>query len=196
MRPALFAAAAAICLAASPPPASSGPATPGVTDLLYAEFLAALPHPEDWDPGTEPDPGSLARLGALNPGREAEVRSILSDQARCLAPALVPATRRMLRAVADRLGPDKVRTLIGFYRSDEFRRFDAIDMARRKQGSVTPAQEAALERFAQANPVAIEFAQAVQRSAAFAAEDQAFMREAQRCAALRSEALARAKLHF
>jgi len=165
-----------------------------VTDSLYAEFLAALPHQEEWDPGTEPDPGWLARLGALNPGREAEVRAILTDQARCLAPALGPATRRMLRAIADRLGADKVRTLIRLYRSEEFRRFDAIDMARRKQGSVTSAQEAALERFAQANPVAIEFAQAVQRSAEFAAGDQAFMSEAQRCATLRTRALARAKL--
>src|SRR3954465_6754145 len=57
-------------------------------DALVERFIAALPHQEEFDPPATADARRLAQFGALNPGREQEVRTILTAEATCSAPAI------------------------------------------------------------------------------------------------------------
>jgi len=185
---------AAAFLAATPALAQPASPMPPVPESMLDELLTALPHQEEWAMTADPDPQEVARFVALNPGRERDVRTILSDHTRCLAPALVATTRRAIRVVGTRLGADKVRRLIAFYRSDDLRRMDAIDAAGQAGGKITPAQEEELARIRAANPVVAEFAAGIQNIGGIVAEDSVFMNEATRCATARAEALQKAKL--
>jgi len=190
-------AAAALCLLAAPVEAFAPPAAgeaPLASEALVDQFLAALPHPEEWAARTDPDPAEVARIGALNPGHEAEVRAILAEHGRCFAPVAEAAMRRGLRVIARRLGPDKLRQLIALYGSAEFRRFDALLTRMERGEAVPPAAEREAERFLADHPVAIEFAQAVRNAGSIMAADEAFTTGLQGCAATTRAAFDRARL--
>jgi hypothetical protein len=163
-------------------------------EALIDQFLAALPHPEEWAAHTDPDPSEVARIGALNPGREAEVRAILAEHGRCFGPLAEAATRRGLRTIARRLGPDKLRQLIALYASAEFRRFDALSARKEKGEAIPPAEERDAERFLADHPVAIEFAQAIQNAGSILSADEVFMNGLRGCAEATRAAFDKAKL--
>jgi hypothetical protein len=167
-----------------------------VSEALLDEFVAALPHPEEWAMSTDPDAEELARIEALNPGREKDVRAVLTDSARCSAPVIEAGTRRALRVVGARLGPDKLRRLIAFYRSDEFRRLDSVDTQRQKGAVLSAAQEEEFSRVMAAHPEARDFATGVQGSGDIIAKDPVFVRDVSRCGAAQAAAFARAKLTY
>jgi hypothetical protein len=180
-------------MAAAQPSPARPPAAP-VSDALLDEFIAAMPHQEEFAASTEPDPAEVARFAALNPGREVQVRTILAADARCLAPVVEASTRRTFRTIGRRLGPDKLRQLIAAYRSEGFRTFDAVGTLKEKGTPVPEAQERVAQAFVAATPVLTDFATAVQASGDLALEDQEMLRGAKRCGAIRSAAIARAKL--
>jgi len=183
-----FLAALLLIAAAQPSPAAP------VSEALLDEFIAAMPHQEEFKASTEPDPAEVAQFATLNPGREAEVRTILAANARCMAPVVEASTRRTFRTIGRRLGPDKLRQLIAAYRSEGFRTFDAMETLKEKGTPVPEAQERAAEAFIAATPVLTDFATAVQASEAIAMEDQEMLRDAKRCGAIQSAAIASAKL--
>jgi hypothetical protein len=174
-------------------PAIAQPAA-AVPEALLDELMSALPHQEEWAMSTDPDAAEVAMIGALNPGREKEVRAVLADHARCLAPAVAGATRRAIRSLAGNLGADKLRRLIAFYRSEDFRRLDAIDALAQKAKGATPAQEQEMGRIMAANPVVAEFGTAIQRSGEVVAQDTAFTGAAEQCARALGAAFAGARL--
>jgi len=192
LQPVLAALFFAAATAAQVPPPAQPPAP--VSEALLDEFLAALPHQEEWKMGTDPDAQELARIGALNPGREKDVRAVLTESARCTNPAVEAATRRALRVVGTKLGAEKLRRLIAFFRSDDLRRFDAIDAQLQKGAKLSAAQEEDANRIAAAHPEAAEFGTAVQASGDIVAKDQVFLREVGRCGGEQAAALARANL--
>jgi hypothetical protein len=187
-----FVLAASLAFLAAPAGAQTPP--PEVPEALFDQFLAALPHQEEWGVRTDPDPTELATLSALNPGHEAEVRALLTDQARCFGPIANGAARRGLRTIAGRLGPDKVRQLIALYGSAEFRRFDSIVVAKARGETVSPADEREADRFLPDHPVAAEFVQALKNAGSILASDEAFVRGATGCAEAAAAAFEKAKL--
>jgi hypothetical protein len=187
-----FLAALLFMAAAQLPPAQ--PPTAPVSEALLDEFIAAMPHQEEWKASTNPDPAEVARFVALNGGREADVRTILAAYAVCRAPTIEASTVRTIRTIGSRLGPDKVRQLIAAYRSEAFRTFDTLQTQKEKGNPIPEAQQREVQKFIAANPVLIEFAVAVQGSADIAMQDQALLGEAARCGKLRSAAFERAKL--
>jgi hypothetical protein len=187
-----FLLAVSLCLVAAPVLAQTAPGE--APEALVDQFIAALPHPEEWAAHTDPDPREVARIGALNPGREAEVRAILAEHGRCFGPIAEAATRRALRTIARRLGADKLRQLIALYASAEFRRFDALSARQAKGETVSLAEERDAERFLADHPVAIEFAHAVQNAGSILTADEVFMTGLQGCAATTHAALDKAGL--
>jgi hypothetical protein len=183
-----------LLLAAAPLAARS--TADAVPSALVDELLAVLPHQEEWTANREPDAAEMVRIGALNPGREDAVRAILADHERCVAPGVQAATRRGLRAVAQNLGSEKLRRLIAFYRSDDFRTMLAIDDRREKGQPVSAGEDRLFEQILTSNPVAIEFVQAIQDSGPAIAQDEALLAEASRCAVALKAAFERAKLRY
>jgi hypothetical protein len=186
---------AAAFLAAAPAIAQPPAAVPeAVPVALVDELMSILPHQEEWAVSGDPDAAEMAAIAALNPGREKEVQEILADHARCLAPAVAGATRRAIRTLATNLGADKLRRLIAFYRSDDFRRLEAIDALAQKAKRATPAQQEEMVRIIGANPVVAEFGTALQRSGELIAQDQAFTGAAGQCEQAREASFAKARL--
>jgi hypothetical protein len=190
LRPFLLAASLFLLAAPAGAQAPAGE----VPEALVDQFFAALPHPDEWKAHTGPNPTEVARIAALNPGREAEVRALLTDHARCFDPVAEAATRRGLRTIARRLGPDKLRQLIALYGSEEFRRFDSLGTRKEKGETISPAEEKEGERFLADHPVAIEFALAVQNGGSILTSDEVFMKDAQACAEVTRAAFDKAKL--
>src|SRR5262245_39921410 len=96
-------------VAAEPTP---GPASEAVVD----RFIAVLPDTQRLARvDRSADAAELERLSQLNPGREADVRRLLEDQAGCAGAARNGEMNRTLRAVARQLGDEKVLRMIRFY---------------------------------------------------------------------------------
>ncbi|MBV9929597.1 MAG: hypothetical protein JO013_01475 [Alphaproteobacteria bacterium] len=169
---------------------------PAVADSLLDELLSSLPHQEEWGTEAKANPAEIARIGALNPGREQDVTPILAAHARCIAGVVAATTRRTLRIAGRGLGAEKVRELIAFYRSDEARRLDAIEALAQKGEASTPAQEEEMRRIMAAHPVLTEFATAIQGSGRIVGEDKFFLPAAERCNEARAGAFAKAALRF
>ncbi|HEX8064614.1 MAG TPA: hypothetical protein VF535_15545, partial [Allosphingosinicella sp.] len=129
MKPLAF--AAALLLAAQAQSASAQPAQPAQaapSEALIDRFIAILPDREQIDSvDSEIDAGELKTLVALNPGKEAQVRSILQvNLTSCTGPAISAGTLRMLRTVARGLGAEKLQRLVAFYEGPDFAKFSAL----------------------------------------------------------------------
>jgi hypothetical protein len=85
------------------------------------------------------DSAELSALAALNPGKEAQVRSILEANLACSNEAISAGTLRMLRTVARDLGEARVTRLISFYEGPDYAAFEALGL--RMSGTATPAAE-------------------------------------------------------
>jgi hypothetical protein len=177
----------AAILAAAPLPASAQPAS----DALVETLLSVLPDRDRINVVRDPDPAEIEFLGGLNPGREAQIRTILGDFETCVAPALAEGTRRMIRTAARSLGDAKLAKLIEFYRSDPAVMVPLLD--RLDGPSPSAADKAEEARLLATYPLA-EYMQAFEQAKAAASEDSQFAAEALRCEEARDAAIGKAGL--
>ncbi|HEX8240552.1 MAG TPA: hypothetical protein VF574_12500 [Allosphingosinicella sp.] len=185
-------AAALLALQAQPGLSQAPEAAP--SEALIERFIAVLPDRGEIDKAVgEIDPVELDRLTALNPGKEAELRSILQANLACTGPAATAGSLRMLRTVARNLGDEKVRKLISFYQGPDYAAFAAL--AARMDGKGKPAAEdsAALAKLMGAYPLQA-FHEQLGRAEEIIAADEGFMSDAMKCASEQVEALATAGL--
>src|SRR4051794_3101644 len=110
----LLSATCLALLAAAPVSAPAQTAAP-VSEAMVDRLIRALPHQEEFKIVPKFDEQQLARLQALNPGHDQDIRSILMAHATCMAHPTEEATMRALRAVARNLGAEKLGRLIAFY---------------------------------------------------------------------------------
>jgi hypothetical protein len=186
-------AIAAALLALSQPGLAQGPeAAP--SEALIDRFIAVLPDRDEISKaGEEIDSAELGRLTALNPGKEAKVRSVLKANLACTGPAITAGSLRMLRTVALNLGRAKVEKLVGFYAGPDYAAFGAL--AARNEGKPNPSAEdkAAMAKLMGTYPLQA-FYQELGRAEEIIAADQGFMTAAMKCAEEQIEALEAAGL--
>ncbi|HEX8511582.1 MAG TPA: hypothetical protein VF688_00590 [Allosphingosinicella sp.] len=188
----LLAAAAFLALQTQPLPAQAPPAGP--SEALVERFIAVIPDREEFDKlPTEIDPAELKQLVALNPGKEAQVRSVLKANLACTGPAVVAGSHRMLRTVARELGEEKLKKLVSFYQGPDYAAFKAL--ASRMEGAAKPSAEdnAAMAKLMGAYPLQA-FIDRLDRAPEILAADEGFMTDATKCASEQMEALEAAGL--
>ena len=187
----LFLSAALLGLFAVPASAQA-PSAPA-PDALVDRLVRVLPHQEEFAVEPQVDAQDLARLTALNPGREQEIRAILLAHATCSSPFLKDATMRALRGVARNFGAEKLGRLIAFYEGPDGKTFERIAVAADKGQAPSAADEKEVARIMAAYPLA-DWAKEVSGSGRLMQDDQAFLQGITRCATEQEAALARAKL--
>ncbi|MGA9582567.1 MAG: hypothetical protein WBR13_11440 [Allosphingosinicella sp.] len=191
MKP-LAIAAALLALQAQPLAAQAPPVAP--SEALIDRFIAVIPDRDEFDrPPSEIDPAELSGLVALNPGKEAQVRSILKANLACTGPAVVAGSHRMLRTVARELGEEKLKRLVAFYAGPDYAAFESL--AARMEGRADPSDEdkAALAKLMAAYPLQA-FLDQMNRAPEIIAADEGFMAAATKCATEQMEALEAAGL--
>lgn len=192
MRPLAIAAAALLVLHSAPGLAQAPETAP--SDALVERFIAVLPDREEIDAApTEVDAGEVSTLVALNPGKEAQVRSILQANLGCSGEAITAGTLRMLRTVARDLGEARLTRLIGFYEGPDYAAFAALGA--RMAGNPEPSAEdqAALAKLMEAYPLQAWLDQ-LNRAQEIMTADQGFMAAAMKCAEQQMNALEAAGL--
>jgi hypothetical protein len=196
MKPLAIAAALLLALPALPAqPASAEPASAVPSEALIDRFIAVIPDRDQIDAiDTEVDAGELKALVALNPGKEAQVRSILqANLTTCTGPAISAGTLRMLRTVARDLGAEKLQRLVAFYEGPDFAKFSAL--AARMEGQATPSAEdkAAMAKLMGAYPLQA-YHERLNSAGEIIAADDGFMTAATKCASEQMAALEAAGL--
>ena len=193
MRPFVIAAAAALLLfqSQSAPAQAPGPAP---SEALVERFLAVLPDRDQIDAlAGEVDPAELSALAALNPGKEAQVRSILEASLACSGEAISAGTLRMLRTVARDLGEAKVERLIRFYEGPDYAAFAALGPRMDGAAKPSPEDQAALARLMEAYPLQ-DWLDRLNGAQAIFEADEGFMSAALKCAGEQTKALEAAGL--
>jgi hypothetical protein len=193
MRPLAIAAAAAL-LALQPQTALAQAADAAPSEALVERFLAVLPDRDEIDAlSAEVDPAELSTLAALNPGREAQVRSILEANLACSGAAISAGTLRMLRTVARDLGEAKVQRLVDFYEGPDYAAFAALGL--RMGGATAPSAEdrAAMAKLMEAYPLQA-WLDGLNRAQEIFEADKGFMSAAMKCAREQMTALEAAGL--
>ena len=188
----LLAVAAALLSLSQPGLAQAPEAAP--SEALIDRFIAVLPDRDEISAaGDEIDSAELSRLAALNPGKEAKVRSVLKANLACTGPAITAGSLRMLRTVARNLGRAKVEKLVSFYEGPDYAAFGAL--AARIEGKPNPSAEdnAAMAKLMAAYPLQA-FYQQLGRAEEIISADQGFMTSAMKCAGEQIEALEAAGL--
>lgn len=191
MRPLAIAAAALLVLQTGPGLAQA-PGAPSAA--LVERFIAVLPDREEIDAGTaEVDPAELSALAALNPGKEAQVRSVLEANLACSNDAISAGTLRMLRTVAGELGEARLTRLISFYEGPDYAAFETLGL--RMAGTATPAAEdrAAMAKLMEAYPLQ-DWLDRLNRAQEIIMADDGFMAAAMKCAEQQMKALEAAGL--
>jgi hypothetical protein len=171
-------AAAAALLALQPRPV----AAQAPSEALMERFIAVLPDRAEIDaPSSEVDAAELSGLVALNPGKEAQVRSILEANLACSNEAISAGTRRMLRTVAGDLGEAGVKRLVDFYSGPDYAAFEALGA--RMTAASTPSAEdrAAMARLMEAYPLQA-WLDGLNRAEEIISADQGFLTAAMKCA--------------
>jgi len=182
-----------LSLLALAPPASAPPpaAAPAVDDARFQHFIRVLPDsPDSASAPPAADPLEAARLAKLNPGRERDILALLRKEAECSAPLGRDAVLRMMRHVADRLGPEKLDRMIAFYESADLKVFDRLGAA---GGARSAADQAELDRILSAYPLH-DFAAAMDESGKAMWEDTELMEASMKCSEARDAAFRKAKL--
>jgi hypothetical protein len=192
-----IAAAGLIALQAQPALAqpASAPAAPAApSEALIDRFMAVLPDRDVLNAvDTEIDAEELSKLVALNPGKEAQVRTVLQANLACNGPAIRAGTVRMLRAVARNLGQDKLQKLVSFYEGPGYPAFNALAARMQGQDKPSAADEAAMAKLMGAYPLQA-YHDGLGQAEAIIAADQGFMTAAMKCASEQMEALEKAGL--
>jgi hypothetical protein len=179
---------------AQPASAPAQPAQAAPSEALIDRFMAVLPDRDVLNAvDTEVDPEELAKLVALNPGKEAQVRTVLQANLACNGPAIRAGTVRMLRSVARNLGQDQLQKLVSFYEGPGYPAFNALAARMEGQEKPSAADESALAKLMAAYPLQA-YHDGLSRAEAIIAADQGFMTAAMKCASEQMEALDKAGL--
>jgi hypothetical protein len=188
-----FAPAAAVLLALAQPAFAQAPqAAP--SEALVERFVASLPDQEEIrSVPTEIDAAELSRLLALNPGKEAQLRSILKANLACTGPAITAGTLRMLRTVARALGTERLQKLVSFYEGPDYAAFKALGLRMESAAAPTAQDKAAMAKLMAAYPLQA-FLDQMNRAGDIIAADEGFMTAAMNCASQQVDALTAAGL--
>ncbi len=188
-----FAPAAAVLLALAQPAFAQAPqAAP--SEALVERFVASLPDQEEIrSVPTEIDAAELSRLLALNPGKEAQLRSILKANLACTGPAITAGTLRMLRTVARALGTERLQKLVSFYEGPDYAAFKALGLRMESAAAPTAQDKAAMAKLMTAYPLQA-FLDQMNRAGDIIAADEGFMTAAMNCASQQVDALTAAGL--
>lgn len=193
----LVAAAALLALQAHPAAAQPAPAEAleaAAGEALIDRFIAVLPDRDAFGAGTqEIDAAELARLVALNPGKEAQVRSVLQSNLACTGPAIEAGSLRMLRTVARNLGDSRLRKLVAFYGGPDYAAFGALAARIGDKPKPSAEDSAAMAKYMAAYPLQA-FHEQLSRAEEIIAADPGFMTEAMKCASEQVEGLEAAGL--
>jgi hypothetical protein len=192
MKPLAIAIAALLALQPHGGEAQAAQAAP--SEALVNRFLASLPDQEQINAvATEIDAGELSRLVALNPGKEAQLRSILKANLACTGPAVTAGTFRMLRTVARELGTDRLQKLVGFYEGPDYAAFKTLGLRMESAAAPSAEDKAAMAKLMAAYPLQA-FIDQMSRASEIIAADQGFMTAALKCATEQVDALTAAGL--
>jgi|GEM_PF-3462965 len=177
---------------AAAPPAPPPPASPPVDEARFQRFVRVLPDSPATAAAAPPaaDPLEAVRLAKLNPGRERDILALLRADAQCTAPIERAAVLRMMRHVADRLGPEKLDRMIAFYESADLKVLDRLGAS---GAALSAADEAELARLQSAYPIG-DFAAAMEESGKAMWEDAELLDASMKCSAVRDAAFKKAKL--
>lgn len=196
-----FAIAALLALQSQPAAAQAGPARAAParaaeaapSEALIDRFIAALPHQEEFTKAEEIDPAEFARLAALNPDKEAQVRAVLQADLACTGPAVTAGTMRVLRTVARNLGEVRLRKLIGFYQGPDYAALEALATRMETSASSSPADSAAMARIMETYPLQA-FQDQMGRAEEMFMADRGFVDAALKCGFKQEEAFEAAGL--
>ena len=193
MRPLAIAAAAALLALPPQPGLAQGPeAAP--SEALVERLIAVLPDRQEIDAvSAEVDPGELNALAALNPGKEAQVRSILEANLACSDEAISAGTLRMLRTVARDLGEARLTRLVSFYEGPDYAAFAALGTRMAGSSAPSPEDRAAMAKLIEAYPLQAWLDRLNQAQDIIAA-DEGFLTAAMKCAEAQMTALEAAGL--
>lgn len=182
--------AAAAWLALQPAPAPDAPPS----EALVERLLAVLPDRAEIDAvDNKVDPAELSALAKLNPGREAEVRSILQANLDCSGEAISAGTLRMLRTIARDLGETRVKRLIGFYEGPDYAAFETLGLRMAGTAAPSPEDRAAMARLMESYPLQ-DWLDRLNRAQEIIAADEGFLSAAMECADRQMNALEAAGL--
>jgi hypothetical protein len=188
MKPLAIAAAALLALQ---PPAAAAQAP---SEALVERFIAVLPDREEIDAvPTEVDAAELSGLVALNPGKEAQVRSILHANLACSGEAISAGTLRMLRTVARELGEARLTGLISFYEGPDYAAFETLGLRMAATATPSPEDRAAMAKLMEAYPLQ-DWLDRLNQAEEIITTDQGFMAAAIKCAEQQTNALEAAGL--
>lgn len=192
MKPLAIAIAALLAVQPYAGEAQTAPAAP--SEALVERFIASLPDQEEMRAvPTEIDAAELSRLVALNPGKEAQLRSILKANLACTGPAVTAGTLRMLRTVARALGTERVQKLVSFYEGPDYAAFKALGLRMESKAVATAEDKAAMAKLMAAYPLQA-FLDQMNRAGDIIAADEGFMTAAMNCASQQVDALTAAGL--
>lgn len=129
----------------SPPPAS---------EALVDRLVSVLPdRPLSWPVESRVDPTLIGILGRLNPGREEEIRTVLTENQICVSRArnafLVDFIKRALRS----LGDDKVRRMIDLFTGPDLARLKLLILKTDKRQPLSPTESEELAALKNAYPI-------------------------------------------
>jgi hypothetical protein len=186
--------AAAALLALLPQPGPAQPPTPAPSEALVERLLAVLPDRAEIDAvDAEVDPAELSALAALNPGKEAQVRSILEANLACSGEAISAGTLRMLRTVARDLGEAKVKRLVEFYEGPDYAAFAALGLRMGAAAEPSAEDQAAMAKLLEAYPLQA-WLDRLNGAQEIIAADEGFLSAAMKCAERQMNALEAAGL--
>jgi len=170
-----------------------------VSDAVFDRFMAVLPDRDRLEkPDLTPLPSDVAALLAVNPGREKDIRSVLSQQIACNAGTTRDVVRETMRVTLDQLGPDKAALITAFYAGTgeakrDTARLDTLNAELAKPGTDIKAAEdemmAIMNRYS-----LIEFANIMQQEGMRVAGDWKHIQARKTCWEAHDQTMAKAGL--
>lgn len=187
-----FVIAALLALQTQPAWAEAPEAAP--SEALVERFIAVLPDRAEIDAiDTEVDAAELSALVALNPGKEAQLRSILEANLACSGKAISAGSLRMLRTVARDLGEARLKRLVSFYEGPDYAAFAALGTRMAGSSAPSPEDRAAMAKLMEAYPLQA-WLDRLNRAQEIIMADDGFMTAAIKCADEQMKALEAAGL--
>jgi hypothetical protein len=164
------------------------------TDPLVERFLAVLPEANSLRTvDRSADPAELARLVALNPGKDNQVRLILEEHAACSSAANNRLSERLLRNVARDLGPAKLQKMIDFYQGPDIARADLLFGRLERGETLSDAEQGEADRIIARYPLE-DFTRQMGSLQLSALTDTDFAAEVSTCERARDATLDREKM--
>ncbi|WP_146150922.1 hypothetical protein [Allosphingosinicella deserti] len=165
-----------------------------MADPLVERFLAVLPEADSLHViERNADPAALARLVALNPGKDNQIRLILEEHSACSSAANNRLSERLLRNVARDLGPAKLQKMIDFYQSSDVARADLLFGRLERGETLSDAEQGEADRIIARYPLE-DFTRQMGSLQLSALDDRDFAAELAACESARDSTLAREKM--